>query len=336
MITKRMFAEWEPQRSILLCYPHPFGDWASIYDEVAACFREIALAVVNYQHLTLVIHPDQELPAWVEAVPTERISLFRLATNDSWARDFGVITCGREDGTLELNDFVFNGWGLKFAADKDNLISQQLEQLGAFPESHQVVLHNLVLEGGSIESDGQGTLLTTWKCLSSPNRNPAFAKAELETILKARLGANRILWLEHGDLEGDDTDGHIDTLARFCNPSTIAYVQCTDASDSHYADLLKMEGELENLRQANGKPYRLIPLPMVTPQYDEGDRLPATYANFLIMNETVLLPVYNAPTDQLAIDQLKVAFPERSITAIDCSALIKQHGSLHCVTMQFY
>ena len=191
-------------------------------------------------------------------------------------------------------------------------------------------------EGGSIESDGNGTILTTTECLMSPNRNPHLSKKDVEEKLKKWLGAKRVLWLENGYLAGDDTDSHIDTLARFCSETTIAYVACKDETDEHFSALDKMVKELRNFKTEDGDPYNLIPLPMPDALFDaDGDRMPATYANFLIVNGGVLVPTYGVPQDELGLAQIKKAFPKRKIVGIDCQPLILQHGSLHCVTMQF-
>jgi agmatine deiminase len=193
-----------------------------------------------------------------------------------------------------------------------------------------------VLEGGSIESDGSGTILTTTQCQLSPNRNPHLNQKEIEKKLKKWLGAKRVLWLKNGYLAGDDTDSHIDTLVRFCNETTIAYVACTDESDEHFTALKEMVKELRNFKTDDGNPYNLIALPMPDACFDaDGDRLPATYANFLIVNGAVLVPTYDVPQDELALAQIKKAFPTRKVLGIDCKPLILQHGSLHCVTMQF-
>ena len=193
-----------------------------------------------------------------------------------------------------------------------------------------------VLEGGSIESDGLGTLLTTSECLLSPNRNGQMSRDEIEEYLCSVFHLKQVLWLDHGYLAGDDTDSHVDTLARLCSPDTIAYVQCTDTQDEHYEALHQMEEQLKTFRTLNGNPYRLLALPMVDKIEEEGERLPATYANFLIMNDAVLYPTYRQPeNDQRAKEMLQVAFPHHEIVSVDCCALIKQHGSLHCVTMQY-
>jgi agmatine deiminase len=196
---------------------------------------------------------------------------------------------------------------------------------------------DFVLEGGSIESDGMGTILTTSECLCNHNRNGGLSKDVIETKLTEYLGAKRVLWLDHGYLAGDDTDSHIDTLARFVNPTTIAYVQCKDESDEHYEALLAMEKQLTTFETTDGKPYTLVPLPMVSAIIDdEGNRLGATYANFLITNHALLYPTYGVKEDEPAKECFKSLFPALEIIPINCTRLIEQGGSLHCSTMQVY
>ena len=233
-------------------------------------------------------------------------------------------------------DFCFNGWGMKFAAHKDNLINSHLFKTGALNGDY-INCRNFVLEGGSIESDGEGTLLTTSPCLLAPNRNDTLSRKDIEAYLMERFNLRQVLWLDYGYLAGDDTDSHVDTLARLCPDHTITYVQCVDKDDEHYGALRSMEDQLKTFRTLDGDPYRLLPLPMPEAIYDEdGERLPATYANFLIMNEAVLYPTYAQPeNDARAAQVLAEAFPGREIVGIDCRALIKQHGPLHCVTMQY-
>ena len=239
-----------------------------------------------------------------------------------------------EQGPLLL-DFCFNGWGMKFAANYDNQINRRLFESGMLKGAYRNCL-DFVLEGGSIESDGRGTLLTTSTCLLAPNRNETKNRKDIETYLKSLFHMEQILWLDYGYLAGDDTDSHVDTLARMCPDDTIVYVKCTDCQDEHYDELRKMEEQLKTFRTLGGEPYRLLPLPMADAVECEGERLPATYANFLIMNEAVLYSTYNQPEhDALAARVLAEAFPGREIVGIDCRVLIKQHGSLHCVTMQY-
>lgn len=331
---RRLPAEWEPQQAVQLTFPHAGTDWADMLDEVLPCFVEIAVAISRYEDVIIVCNNAEETAALLRPADPARIRLVELPSNDTWARDHGGITVFENDRPVIL-DFVFNGWGLKFPADQDNQITQRLADQRVFAPA-SIRKGGMVLEGGGIESDGQGTLLTTSECLLSPNRNPHLSRRQTENRLKRLFGLNRVLWLDHGYLAGDDTDSHIDTLARFCSPDTIAYVQCLDTTDEHFAALQAMERQLQSFRTAAGAPYRLAPLPMPAPCYaDDGHRLPATYANFLIINGAVLVPVYGVAEDEQALAQIKICFPDREIIAVNCRSLIEQHGSLHCVTMQF-
>lgn len=328
-------AEWYPQSAIQLTWPHEDTDWAPILDEVIPCFVSIAREVIKREKLLIVCVDEQAVREQLGEVDYSRILFREMETNDTWARDHGGISVF-DEGVPCVYDFVFNGWGMKFAANYDNLITRNLFAQGTFSDSVLPVnMQPFVLEGGSIESDGKGTLLTTVECLASVNRNEYLQKEELENYLKEVFGFERILWLENGYLAGDDTDSHVDTLARFCSEDTIAYVQCTEPDDEHFDELQAMEQELQAFTRANGEPYQLIALPMADKVEWEGERLPATYANFLIMNGAVLLPFYQSPKDAVAKAALQEAFPDREIVGIDCLPLIKQHGSLHCVTMQY-
>lgn len=330
---RRLPAEWEPQRAVQLTFPHPDTDWAGVLDEVLPCFVEIALTISRFQQVLIACQNAADTLMHFGGKPNPRIRLVEVPSNDTWARDHGGITILENDAAVVL-DFVFNGWGLKFPADKDNLITQTLGKTGII--QNEIRHGGIVLEGGGIESDGQGTLLTTAECLLSPNRNPHLSKAEVEQFLKVTFGLQRVLWLHHGYLAGDDTDSHIDTLARFCSPDTIAYVQCTDHADEHYEALQKMEHELRTFKTLSGDKYNLVPLPWPDAIYDQdGQRLPATYANFLIINGAVLVPTYGQRQDADALHVLQGVFPDREVIGIDCRALILQHGSLHCVTMQY-
>jgi agmatine/peptidylarginine deiminase len=261
--------------------------------------------------------------------------MIQLDSDDTWARDHGFISLVDDQGHCRLLDFCFNGWGEKFPASQDNALNRQLYTLGVIKGDYVDCL-DFVLEGGSIESDGRGTIFTTTGCLLAPHRNQPLTKAEIEARLKKELCAERILWIDHGNLTGDDTDGHIDTLVRICPDDTLLYVGCDDAADEQYAELKLMEEQLKTFRTLEGKPYRLLKLPMPRAIYDEEDRLPATYANFLVINGAVLCPTYAQPDlDTAALRLIGEAFPDREIVPIDCRSIIKQHGSLHCCTMQF-
>jgi len=328
-------AEWYPQSAVQLTWPHELTDWAPILDEVTDCFVAIAREIVKRQKLLIVCTDEADVRRRLGNVDFEKIIFREIMSNDTWVRDYGGITVFI-DGKPVVYDFVFNGWGMKFAANYDNLITRMLAKMNTFAKGVETVnMQPLVLEGGSLETDGNGTLLTTVECLSSVNRNEYLHKEQLEIHLKELFGLSRIMWLENGYLAGDDTDSHIDMLARFCDEQTITYVRCSDETDEHFTELQAMESELKAFRTAEGKPYRLIPLPMANKVIWEGERLPASYANFLIINGAVLMPFYQSAKDLLAQKALKEAFPDREVIGIDCRALIKQHGSLHCLTMQY-
>jgi agmatine/peptidylarginine deiminase len=256
-------------------------------------------------------------------------------TNDTWTRDHGFISLVDDQGHRRLLDYCFNGWGEKFEATLDNAINRRLYDLGEIAGEYVDCL-DFVLEGGSIESDGKGTIFTTSQCLLAPHRNQPMTKEQIEERLKHDLCAERILWIDYGHLTGDDTDGHIDTLVRICPDDTLLYVGCDNPQDEQYADLKRMEEQLQTFRTLDGKPYTLKKLPIPHPIYDGEDRLPATYANFLVINGAVLCPTYGQPDlDNEALRIIGEAFPDRQIIGIDCRPVIWQHGSLHCCTMQF-
>jgi agmatine/peptidylarginine deiminase len=334
---RRLPAEWEPVEAVMTAWPHDDTDWSHMLPEVEQCYTGMCTAIAAHT-LLIVIGPEKALGRAREclsAIPPERVRFICVPTNDTWVRDYGAITVESGDGTNIPCDFKFNGWGLKFAADRDNLATSRLGIFKTAPENHL----SFVLEGGSIESDGQGTLLTTAECLLSPNRNGGMTREQIEEYLTRAFNLRHILWLGNGALEGDDTDSHIDTLARLAPPGDVIFhTGCSDPADSHYDSLQAMSRELRELRTADGRPFNLIELPLPDPVYDpeDGSRLPATYANFLIVNDAVLMPVYNQPLkDRQAIDTIAVAMPGYKIETVDCRALVRQHGSLHCATMQF-
>lgn len=336
---RRLPAEWEPQSGVMLTWPHPEGDWADVLDQVEPVFLAIAAAIARRENLLLNCQnrPQaerlrQQLQA--EGIGPARLFIHLTPSDDTWARDHGAITV-IDNGAPLLLDFRFNGWGNKYPADSDNLINARLAAAGGFgatPMEHV----ELVLEGGSIDSDGAGTLLTTTACLLNPQRNPDLSRLEIESRLQTLLGAGRVLWLEHGCIEGDDTDGHIDMLARFADARTIVYQSCDETDYSCYGSLKAMQHALGKLRDRDGRPYRLVPLPWPQAKTGAGgERMPASYANFLLVNTAVLLPVYRDPADEIAVQRLQECFPGREIVPIDCLPLIAQHGSLHCLSMQF-
>ena len=315
----RLPAEWEPQWGVQLTWPHAGTDWAPILDEITETYREMAREIAKRERLLIVKQRDG----------------FIFPTDDTWARDHGFITLTDDEGHHRLLDYCFNGWGEKFPAANDNAINRRLYEVGEV-EGEYVDCLDFVLEGGSIESDGKGTIFTTTGCLLAPHRNQPLNKSEIEQRLMKDLGAKRVIWIDHGHLTGDDTDGHIDTLVRICPEDTLLYVGCDDPDDEQYEDLQLMETQLKALRTLDGKPYRLRKLPMPRAIYERGERLPATYANFLILNGAVLCPTYGQPDlDQEAIRIIGEAFPDREMVPIDSRVIIRQHGSIHCCTMQF-
>jgi agmatine/peptidylarginine deiminase len=323
-------AEFEPQSFVQLIFPHPQSDWAPYLEEARGCFVNIANAVARYQPCLIVCDDVERVKSYFNS--HENLIFVAYQSDDTWARDCSVLSVIDEDEDEPLLlDFTFTGWGGKFDAARDNAMSSALAHVYGAPMEKI----NLILEGGGVETNANGSLLTTAECLLNPNRNPHLDKKGMEKELKKLFGVEQILWLNHGYLAGDDTDSHIDTLARFIDTDTIMYVKCDDKSDEHYEALKKMEEELKGMKDIDGEPFNLIPLPMCTPAFYEDERLPATYANFLIINDAVLLPVYNDPHDAEAIRICERAFRGRDIIPIDCSVLIRQHGSLHCVTMQF-
>jgi len=330
----RFPAEWEPQSAVMMTWAHPQTDWKAMLDEVTPCFTAIAKAILQHEKLIIVCPSIQDVKRDLGEVDTSKIIFCELPSNDTWARDHAPLTVLAQNNPVLL-DFTFNGWGLKFPANLDNQITRRLYDSGVFaPQVAYKNMQFMVLEGGSIESDGQGTLMTTAECLLSPNRNACKTRDEITESLKFIFAAKQVLWLNHGYLAGDDTDSHIDTLARFCSPDTIVYVRCDDETDEHFAALQAMEAELKTFKTLSGQPYRLLPLPMAAPVYFAGERLPATYANFLIINDAVLMPTYESPHDVIAQAVLQSAFPNRQIVPIPCLPLLRQHGSLHCLTMQ--
>ncbi len=337
-MAKRLLPEWHPQDAVQLTWPSPESDWAHMLERIEATLEAMVVAIARYQDVLVSVSDTATRTHLARrfaclGVPSRRLHLVVAESDDTWTRDHGPLAV-EENDTLRLHDYVFTGWGGKFSAARDNTLTRRLADTGVY--ACPVSERGLVLEGGALESDGADTLLTTEACLLNPNRNPGLDRQAVEDWLHEDFGVTRVLWLAHGHLEGDDTDSHVDTLARFCDPATIAYVRCDDERDPHYPALAAMETELKALRRRDGEPYRLVPLPWPAACFDpvDGHRLPATYANFLIINGAVLVPTYGDAADTRALTALAGAFPGRDIIPIDCLSVIRQHGSLHCLTMQ--
>ena len=334
----RLPAEWEAQDAVMLTWPHGDTDWRPFLTEVNKTYVEIATAITARQQLVLVFHSEELQQQILSLLSDANVDLAKVHcvianTNDTWARDHGPISVYQDEKLVAL-DFTFTGWGNKYAANFDNEINSHVfaNLLNADASSQKVAL---VLEGGGIESDGQGTLLTTSECLLNENRNPELSKQDIEAQLADLFGTRHFLWLNNGYLAGDDTDSHIDTLARLAPNDAIVYVGCDDASDEHYDALFAMKQELAEFKTQQGTPYTLHELPWPTAKFSvDGDRLPATYANYLIINGAVLVPTYQDVNDEKALEVIQQAHPEHKVIGIDCLSLIQQFGSLHCITMQ--
>jgi len=328
---KHLPAEWQKQRAVLMAFPHEKSDWANDLKSALTPFIRTAQAIA-YTTPVYIICDDKDAISSLFCSP-RNLSFIEIATNDTWIRDFGYISVV-VDGEVKLLDFKFDAWGGKFEWALDNEVNKKLHKKGYMGVTPLESI-DFVLEGGAIESDGLGTVLTTSACLCNENRNGGLSKDEVEEKLKEYLGVQRVLWLDHGYLAGDDTDSHVDTLARFVSTDTIMYVQCLNEEDEHYVELQKMEGQLKELKDSDGNFYNLLPLPLPSAKYDEEyNRLPATYVNFLITNGALIYPTYSVKEDKIAHEIFKDFFVDREIIPVECSRLIEEGGSLHCSTMQ--
>ncbi|MBQ4838598.1 agmatine deiminase family protein [Pseudoalteromonas luteoviolacea] len=334
-----LLPEWSPQDAVMVTWPHKQTDWVDILAQVEPVYVALCQQISQIQKVVIVAH-SSELKAHITtllldaSINMQQVVFVDAPCNDTWARDHGPLTTANDQGELNIKDFVFNGWGNKYQSDLDTQINTALCRQ-VTDKKNRIQKVDFVLEGGGVEINERKVLLTTSECLLNPNRNPELNKQQIEEKLSQELGAESFLWVDHGYLCGDDTDSHIDTLVRFAPNDTLVYVQCDDEQDEHYSALKAMESQLQTFVTPTGKPYNLVPLPWPNAKYNtENERLPATYANYLIINETVLLPIYGDEKDALALTQLQKAHPERTIIGIDCLPIIHQFGSLHCITMQ--
>lgn len=328
--------EWTPQESVLMALPNASTDWSYILDEAQHQYVRIIRALTDAGCRVVLLCDDVDAAeSLLGECNQHMITYINAEYNDTWTRDYGPLAVVKDD-RLRALDFGFNAWGLKFASDKDNLVNLSLSNKYVIDPATYRNERDFVLEGGSVETDGEGTILTTTKCLCSPNRNGGLSKQQAERQLQQRLGASHVLFLDYGALEGDDTDSHIDTLARMAPDNSILFTGCRNVDDPQFEELLKMRAQLTMFRNAQGEPFNLIELPLPDAIYDEdGQRLPATYANYLVTDKVIFMPTYGQPVnDRLAMHTVRIAFPEHEVVGIDCTTLIKQHGSLHCATMQ--
>lgn len=329
----RLPAEWEPQSGVVIAWPDEHTDWAERLAAVEASYVALATAIARFEPVLILVHNNSlklHASAQLKHIPSARLRWLEVPYDDTWLRDSGPLTLLGEEAP-RLLDFAFTAWGGKFAASRDDQLVAALSASALFHHHHHERIE-FALEGGAIESDGAGTILSTWHCLAE--RHPDASAHEITAALTRHFRAERVLWLDHGYLEGDDTDAHIDTLARLVAPDAIVYQACDDAADSHFIELNKMAVELAGLRTLAQQPYRLFALPWPRPIYDGARRLSASYANFLIINGAVIVPEYDDPADRIAREVIGVALPDREIIGVPALPIIWQNGSLHCLTMQ--
>ena len=335
----RMPAEWEPHTATWLTWPHNPETWPEQdMAEIEAVYVQMIKTLVKGENVDILANPLSNLTRLINLIKNnklnpQQIKVHNISTNDSWIRDYGPNFLVREtsSGKREVvaNVWQFDSWGKKYEWTLD-------DQAGAVIAGHLGIPYFepwIVLEGGAIEVNGQGLCITTEQCLLNPNRNDGLRKAEMESHLKRFLGVREIIWCQ-GNLEGDDTDGHIDNLVRFVNPDTVLCAWEEDTNDPNHACLQENLRILESFRNVDGKPLNVIKLPMPGRIMEDEERLPASYANFYIGNQSILLPTYDHPNDAVAESLLKQFFPEREIVGIPCKTFVVGLGAIHCVTQQ--
>jgi agmatine deiminase len=331
--------EWSPHRGTWLSWPHKEASWPDRFEPVPAIFAELVRHLAPHEEVHInVAGPDDE--ANVQSllrgggIPAGRVVFHHNPTNDAWCRDHGPIFVQRESaGKKEeaILDWGYNAWGNKYPPyDLDDVIPTRIGAEFGIPVFHP----GIVMEGGSLDVNGAGTLLTTEACLLNPNRNPELSREQIEQSLKDYLGVRHILWLGDG-IVGDDTDGHVDDLTRFIDPGTVVTVVEEDPADENYQPLAENLERLRAMKDQDGRPLRVVTLPMPNPLFLGDQRLPASYANFYIANGVVLLPTYRSPGDESAREILQGLFPQRRVIGVDCTDLVWGLGAIHCVTQQW-
>jgi agmatine deiminase len=331
----RMPAEWEPHSGTWLTWPHNLETWPDQdMQQVETEFLSIIQPLAKDESVHILVN-DEEMKGSVTStlndnkVEMKNIFLHDIPTNDSWIRDYGPNFIIQRDGNVATNDWDFDSWGRKYKWELDDLAGTVIaEELGFHHFKPEIVL-----EGGAIEVNGAGTCVTTKSCILNPNRNNGISSEDMETVLKDYLGISKVIWL-HGEMEGDDTNGHIDNLARFVNPTTMVCAVEEDENDPNYPCLKKNFDRLKTATDQDDKALKIIALPMPGHIGSPSERLPASYANFYIANHSVLVPVYNHPNDKQALAILSPLFPEREIIPIPSTTLIWGLGGVHCLTKQ--
>lgn len=328
-------AEWERHRATWLAWPHEADTWPGCLEQAREEHAALVRALAEREAVRLCVEGDAmeaEARAALEraGVRLERVAFHRIPTDDAWLRDSGPLVLVRDDGERALADFRFDAWGGKYPPwDRDDDLPRRVaEALGLrrFPA-------DFVLEGGSVDGDGRGTLLTTEPCLLDSRREEGRSRGVMEERLAAWLGARRVVWLPHG-IEGDDTDGHVDEVARFVAPGTVVAAWERDPSDPNHEPLAENWRRLRDARDAEGRPLRVVALPMPPPQEGPQGRLPASYANFCFANGACLVPAFGAPSDDEALEVLRGLLPDREVAPVPSKALVRGLGSLHCLTQQ--
>jgi agmatine deiminase len=337
----RMPAEWEPHHATWLGWPHELTDWPGKFAPIPWAFAEIVRHLSQVERVYLLVE-NREAESRVKSIlkksgaNLEAVDFFRVPTDRGWMRDSGPICLRNEMGEVAFNHFVFNGWA-KYPNHKRDAVAvtkvnQKLKYRAWHPEYGN---RRVVLEGGSIDVNGRGTLLTTEECLLSKvqERNPRFTKADYAEVFREYFGVTNVLWLKNG-IAGDDTHGHVDDLTRFVNPSTVVTIVEDDPKDANYAPLQENLALLKMMTDQDGKQLCVETLPMPAPVYFHGQRLPASYANFYIANKIVIVPTFNDPNDRVALNILANLIPDREVVGIPCRDLVLGLGTLHCMTQQ--
>jgi len=329
--------EWAPHRATWLSWPHNRDTWPTQLARVQEIWLQMIIALAPHERVNLLVN-DHETENAVASQLRQRgaamgnISLRRISTVDVWMRDYGptFVTRRGKEKPLACNDWIFNGWGGKYKDyERDDDVAKKIATLLDVPRFD----HRVILEGGSIEVNGAGICLTTSQCLLNPNRNPHLSQGEIEQLLKDTLGVSQVIWLGDG-ITGDDTDGHIDDIARFVRPATVVCVRTAAARDEDYAALEENYERLQSARGPNGERLDIVSLPCPAPVIHEGTRLPASYANFYIANETVLTPIFGDRADSRALGVLQELFPDRRVVGLQCAEVVAGLGAIHCVTQQ--
>ncbi len=330
----QMPAEWEPHEATWLAWPHLKSHWPGKFEPIPYVYAEIIRALSGSEMVYLCVN-DKKMEAEArailkeKAVPTDHVKFFYIPTNASWSRDHGPIFVRNEKGKRIISDWDYNAWGGQWEYDLDDVVPQKIGKLLNIP----VIQTHRVLEGGSIDVNGKGSLLTTTQCLLNKNRNPDANQQDIENFLKEFLGATNILWLKDG-VAGDDTSGHIDDFARFVNETTVVCGLEKGKNDENYQALKNNFEALQTMKDQDGKELTVIAMPMPSPVVYENRRLPASYANFYISTKAVLVPTFRCPEDEKAFETLGPYFPDRKIIGVDCTDLVWGLGTIHCSTQQ--